>query len=76
MGCKPSEEPKSLAEVLRLLGREDRQKLVARGIMATDRMKRVDAELLGRAVGAELGLKGLEEEVPFIMDVSLHDFYS
>jgi hypothetical protein len=26
-------------------------------------MKRVDAELLGRAVGAELGLKGLEEEV-------------
>lgn len=60
---QPPPSVKSLAEVLRLLGREDRQKLVARGIMATDRMKRVDAELLGRAVGAELGLKGLEEEV-------------
>lgn len=54
---------KSLAQVLRLLPREDRQRLVARGIMGTDRMKRVDAELLGRAVAVELGLKGLEEEV-------------
>jgi hypothetical protein len=56
-------DTKALAQVLRLLGREDRQRLVSRGIMGTDRMKRVDAELLGRAVAAELGLKGLEEEV-------------
>ncbi len=57
-----SPDPKPLAQVLRLLPRADRQKLVARGIMGTDRMKRVDAELLGRAVAVELGLKGLEEE--------------
>lgn len=58
-----SPEAKSLAQVLRLIPQADRQKLVARGIMATDRLKRVDAELLGRTVAAELGLKGLEEEV-------------
>ncbi|MGC3958900.1 MAG: hypothetical protein QM813_13465 [Verrucomicrobiota bacterium] len=55
-------DPKPLAQVLRLVPRADRQKLVARGIMGTDRLKRVDAELLGRAVAVELGLKGLEEE--------------
>jgi hypothetical protein len=53
---------KALTQVLRLLGRADRQKLMVRGIMGSDRLKRVDAELLGRAVAVELGLKGLEEE--------------
>jgi hypothetical protein len=54
--------PKSVAEILRLVALPDRQKLVVRGIMGCDRINRVDAELLGRAIGAELGLKGLEEE--------------
>lgn len=56
-------EAKSLARVLRLLPQPERQRLVARGIMGTDRLKRVDAELLGRAVAVELGLKGVEDEV-------------
>ena len=54
---------KPVAEVLRLLNQEVRQKLVIRGIMGCDRMKREVAEALGRAIGAELGIKGLEEEV-------------
>lgn len=58
-----SPEVKSLARVLRLLSQPERQRLVTRGIMGTDRLKRVDAELLGRAVAVELGLKGVEAEV-------------
>lgn len=54
--------PAELAAVLKLLPNPARQKLVVHGIMASDRLKRVEAELLGRAVGQELGLKGLEEE--------------
>jgi len=55
--------PKAVAEVLRLVAEPARQKLVVRGIMGSDRIKRVDAETLGRAIGVELGLKGLEEEI-------------
>ena len=55
--------PKTIADMLRLLTLEARQKIVVRGIMGCDRLKREEAESLGRAVGAELGLKGLEEEV-------------
>jgi hypothetical protein len=55
--------PGSVATILRLIPDPDRQRLVVRGVMASDRMKRVEAELLGRAIGAELGLKGLDEEV-------------
>lgn len=59
---QPPPAPKAVAEVLRLLSEPARQKLVVRGIMGSDRIKRVDAENLGRAIGVELGLKGLEEE--------------
>ena len=55
--------PKTIADMLRLLTLEARQKIVVRGIMGCDRLKREEAESLGRAIGAELGLKGLEEEV-------------
>ncbi len=55
-------EAKEVAQLLRLLPDASRQKLVVRGVMASDRMKRVDAELLGRAIGTELKLKGLDEE--------------
>lgn len=54
--------PKAVAEVLGLIPEPMRQKLVVRGIMGSDRIQRVDAENLGRAIGVELGLKGLEEE--------------
>ena len=53
---------KPVADVLKLLNQEVRQKLVIRGIMGCDRMKREVAEALGRAIGLELGIKGLEEE--------------
>lgn len=67
---QPPPDVKTLAQVLKLLARADRQKLVVRGIMGSDRMKRVDAELLGRAVAVELGLKGLEEEVRALATMS------
>ena len=54
---------KSVADILKLIAQEVRQKLVIRGIMGCDRLKREEAEALGRAIGAEMGVKGLEEEV-------------
>lgn len=65
--------PPTAAEVattLRLVPDAERQKLVIRGVMASDRMKRVDAELLGRAIGTELGLKGLDDEARPLAAVS------
>ncbi len=59
---QPAPPVAELAAILKLVPDADRQKLVVQGIMGSDRMKRVDAELLGRAVGQELGLKGLEEQ--------------
>ena len=58
---QPPPLPRDLASILKLAPDPVRQRLVVRGIMASDRMKRVEAELLGRAVSDELGLKGLEE---------------
>ena len=59
----PPEEPPSsqvLAAVLRLL-RAEVQRLVVKAIMNYDRIPRASAEALGRAVGAALGLIGLED---------------
>ncbi len=52
----------ALTAILRLL-QPDAQRLVARGIMASDRMRREEAEALGRALGQELKLTKLEGEV-------------
>jgi hypothetical protein len=54
--------PAALAAVLRLVNPE-RQRTVVKAIMSSDRMTRDAAESLGKAVGAELGLTGLEEEL-------------
>ena len=62
----PPEEPPSsqaLAAVLRLL-RPEVQRRVAKAIMSYDRIPKANAEALGKALGAELGLTGLEEEAP------------
>lgn len=52
-----------LAELLRHLPAPERQKAVVRGIMATDRIQRAEAEVLGRAVAEELGLSAAVEEI-------------
>lgn len=54
--------PAALAAVLRLI-QPDAQRLVARGIMASDRMRREEAEALGRTLGQELKITKLEGEV-------------
>jgi hypothetical protein len=54
--------PAGLAAILRLLNPE-RQRTVVKAIMVSDRLAKDTAETLGKAVGAELGLKGLEEEL-------------
>jgi hypothetical protein len=54
--------PGTLAAVLRLITPET-QRLVAKAIMVYDRIPKEEAEALGRAIGTELGLKGLDEEV-------------
>jgi hypothetical protein len=61
----PEEPPSSqaLAAVLRLLCPEV-QRLVAKAIMNYDRIPKGNAKALGKALGAELGLTGLEEEIP------------
>lgn len=52
----------ALTAILRLI-QPDAQRLVARGIMASDRMRREEAEALGRTLGQELKLTKLEGEV-------------
>ena len=62
----PPEEtpsPQALAAVLRLL-RPEVQRLVAKAIMNYDRIPKGNAKALGKALGAELGLTGLEEKSP------------
>lgn len=50
----------TLAAILRLVN-PDTQRFVVRAIMDTDRLRKDDAMALGKAVGTELGLKGLDE---------------
>jgi hypothetical protein len=61
----PENPPSSqaLAAVLRLLPPEV-QRRVAKAIKSCDRIPKANAEALGKALGAELGLAGLEEEAP------------
>ena len=59
----PPQKPPSAAEIaglLRLLP-ADRHRQVTRAVMFTDRIRPDDAESLARAVGAELGLQGVEQ---------------
>jgi hypothetical protein len=52
----------SLTAVLSLVS-PDLQRLIIRSIMDTDRLRKEEAVTLAKAIGAELGLKGLEEEL-------------
>jgi len=51
---------KALATVLRHL-KPDAQRWMTKAIMVCDRMRREDANALGKAVGAELGIQGLDQ---------------
>jgi hypothetical protein len=53
--------PEPLADILRLLPLP-MQKLVIRHIIASDRMRKTEAEALARATGEALGMKDLAEE--------------
>jgi hypothetical protein len=52
----------TLAAVLRLI-HPNHQKPIIRAIMSSDRLRKDEAEALGKAVGAQLGVKGLEDPV-------------
>jgi hypothetical protein len=54
--------PEAIAIVLRLV-HPDHQQFIVRGIVSSDRLSRADAEALSFAVGKELGLKGLVEQI-------------
>ncbi len=54
--------PEAIAAVLRLV-HPDHQQFIVRGIVSSDRLSRADAEALSFAVGKELGLKGLVEQI-------------
>jgi hypothetical protein len=58
-----SPSPRALAVVLRLLCPEV-QRRVVKAIMSVDRISKTEAEAMGRALVAELGLAGFEEEAP------------
>ena len=51
-----------LVSLLRMV-RPELQRLIVRSIMASDRLRKETAETLGRALGQELGLVGLEAEL-------------
>lgn len=51
-----------VAALLRLLD-ADLQRLIVRSIMLTDRLRKEDADALGKALGKELNLTGLEVEL-------------
>jgi hypothetical protein len=61
-----SPNPQALAGVLRLVP-ADLQRFVVRAIMDTDRLRKEDAEALGKAVGKELGLTGMDQIKPEIV---------
>jgi hypothetical protein len=54
--------PEVLAAIIRF-ALPDMQSVIVRAIIASDRLKRTEAENLSRAVAKELGLKGLEEAI-------------
>jgi hypothetical protein len=52
--------PEKLAFVFRLV-KPELQRLVVRSIMRSDKMRKQDAEALGKSIGAALGLQGVDE---------------
>jgi hypothetical protein len=56
---KKAPAPEGVTAVLRLLT-PDMQRLMVKAIMISDRLRKQDAAELGKAVGAQLGLTGLE----------------
>lgn len=59
---KTAPAPEQLAGVVRLVHPE-LQKPVIRAIMSTDRLRREEAEALGKGIAAILGIKGLDEPI-------------
>jgi hypothetical protein len=55
-------KPDALLPILRLIP-QDMQIVIVRAIVVTERLKREDAENLGKALARELGLKDLEERL-------------
>ena len=58
IGAEKNPRPETLAAILRLVGAES-QKTIVRAILNTDRLRREDAEALGKALIKELGLPEL-----------------
>ena len=54
--------PQSLAVLLRLIPAE-RQRLVIKAMLTSDRLRKEEAEALGKAVAGELGLTGMVEQI-------------
>lgn len=59
---KKAPAPEAVTPVLRLI-HPSLQKPVVRAIMSSDRLRKEEAQALGRAVGAQLGIQGLDEPV-------------
>ena len=57
--AKTAPKAESLVAILRLI-KPDMQRTMVFGIMDTDRLRKEEAEALGKAVGKELGLSGLD----------------
>lgn len=68
---KPPPTP-ALATLLRMV-RPELQRLIVRGLMVSDRLRKETAEALGRTLGQELGLTGLEAELKVAASVSLEN---
>ncbi len=58
----PPPPPQTMAATLKLLSPET-QKAVVRGVMSYEKLRRDEAEAMGKALGKLLGMTGLEEEL-------------
>jgi hypothetical protein len=59
---QPVPEPAPIAAILKLI-KPDLQRIIVKSILRSDRLKKEEAEVLGKGLATELGLAGLEQQM-------------
>jgi hypothetical protein len=59
---QPSPQPGPIAAILKLI-KPELQRIIVKSVLRSDRLRREEAEVLGRGLASELGLSGLEQQM-------------